>query len=688
MGGPPLLPRLSLSSLSLRSAIVVSIALLLLWAVGPLIDLFTCSAEQRQRLSLFHTTSPSLFPSSTRTLSSPSPPSPFPSSDADAFPTSSPWSLLRSPWSHHAYASLFEKLHRGEPVRLAVIGGSISEGQGWFLREHPEMAYFRLFVDFLNQHFPVQQPPPSALQTNGSAAALLRRLTAFDRFIDHRDPARTSSPWSHKLANFAAGGTGTPSASFCWSSLFLTDAADGVEGGGAVFPDLLLVDYAVNDAYMLAGSMMEDSAEAAAGLAVFPLSPLHSLDRLLRSVLLTGQQLQQPIAVLLLYFASSSVRSHKSVQAMHDRVARHYGITAVKWRDHLLHPAVRRPFPVTQPQGLIDQGAYFDGAESIHPNPQGHHIMGQLLIRDVWRLYDNYFASQRSSLADPWLLSGRVASTSVKLKDRPAAMAQPADEQTEVHPDNIDTVWRTLSDIDHEEVAEWQEAVLRGGEGGEQVEPILPPILSLPPLPLPPALHSLNQELPAHFYCRKTYAVYIGDRVYQPYDHIEHWFGVEHPTQPSPVPDRPRAGNNSSADLQWQFVSTAKSSSKHAFSPHPDYLALRDAQPALQLPLPSMTIAIPRVTHSATLFYLRTWQPMATAAVHLYCSQQPEVRTPVVILNGSWASPTSQASATCVYASPRLLRGPSAQPGPDCFDRMHLQLREAEDFRIVGYAVA
>ena len=702
-------------SVPLRSAIVLSLVVALLWSLGPLLDFFTCSAHHGQLAALLHssfqavTGSPSTTPPPSHPFSSLFHPSP--STPHDPIPSSSSFSpLLRSPLSHHAYASLFDKLHRGEPVRIAVIGGSISEARGWFLRERFDLAYFQLFVDHLNLLFPVTPPSNSTSLTanttsplsssNSSSpspppsSSLLRRLTAFDSLIDHRDPARTSSPWAHKLANFAAGGTGTPSASFCWSSLFIAREG-GVEGEGeevTVLPDLLLIDYAVNDAYILAGSMMEDSAEAAAGLAVFPLSPLHSLDRLLRSVLLTGQQAAQPIAVVLLYFASSSRRAHKSVQAMHDRVARHYGVTAIRWRDHLTQPAVRTPFPVTQPQGVDDQGTYYDGTESIHPNPQGHYVMGQLLIRHTVQLYDNYQASQRSSLADPWLLSGHVASTSVRMKDRPAAMAQAADEVTEVHAHNMDTVWRVVSDIDHADVADWQEAVTRGGQGGgeglEPVEPILPPILSLPPLPLPPALHPLNQDVPASFFCRKSYAVYIGEHVYQPYDHIERWFGVQHSALPFPFTDRPRVGNNCSADGQWLFVSTAKSSAKHAFSPHPDYLALRERQPALQLPLPSMTVAIPRVSHSATLFYLRTWQPMATAEVHLYCSSQPEVRSPVVILNGSWASPTSQASATSVYASPRLLRGPSALPGPDCFDRLHVQLREADDFRIVGYAVA
>ena len=180
--------------------------------------------------------------------------------------------------------------------------------------------------------------------------------------------------------------------------------------------------------------------------------------------------------------------------------------------------------------------------------------------------------------------------------------------------------------------------------------------------------------------------MYIGEHVYQQYDHVEAWFGIVHPTQRW-LPERAQA-HNSSADSQWQFAATARHPGKFAFFPHPDYLAARAARPEIGLPLPSMTVQLPRIAHSVSLFYIRSWQPMATALAWLLCSAQPDVRSPAVLLNGSWSSPTTQASVTVVYAAPRVLHGPDVDPGPDCYDRLILQMQDAGDFRVVGYAVA
>ena len=461
------------------SCAALCVAVLLLCSVLYWVELLTCTSDRSFRSSLSRV-SPLLFPpllGSSASSASPGFPSSTSLSSAGADGTASP--LLRAPLAHHAYASLMEKLHRGEPVRVAILGGSISEGRGWFIRERPDLGYFALLMDWMNAEFPVSPLVNSSTPPAWLTPQLRRRLSAFDALIDHREPARYSSPFAHKLANFAAGGTGTQSASFCWASLF-TDSADG----STAMPDLLLIDYTVNDAYMLAGSIAEDvPSSAPSSTPAFPLSPLHSLDRLLRSVLLTGAKLQHPIAVLLLYFAAASRWHYRSVQSMHDRVARHYGVHAVHWRDHRTQRAVRVPFPVQEPGGFDDGGGrYFDGDETIHPNPQGHWVMGQLLIRTLTALYDNYFNSQRASLADLWLLSGKLASTSRMLKDRPSARWQQQDEVTELNDTTIDRGWRIVTDIDGAAVQRWQERLLHGDA---DAEPILPPLLSLPPLPLP-----------------------------------------------------------------------------------------------------------------------------------------------------------------------------------------------------------
>jgi hypothetical protein len=477
-------------------------------------------------------------------------------------------------------------------------------------------------------------------------------------------------------------------------------------------PDALLCS-GVCVAFMdiMAGAMVEGSdspAGSGAASPSLPMSPLHSLDRLIRSLFLTSLDQHQPLAILLLYFSSNQRWHHRSVQSAHDRVARHYGIHSVSYRDHVTHPAVRVPLPVEQPDGVMDQGHYYDGDETIHPNPQGHWVMGQLLIRAVTRLYDNYHTSHRSSLADPWMLSGRVASTSVRMKDREAAQQQAADEVTELSPLNIDRAWRLQTDIEQSAVDDWQARVSlsgsRGSGGGEEeevgpgeteaeaeaeAEMILPAILSTDPLPLPPALHPLNQHLPPYFHCRKTYMIYIGDHAYQPYDHVERWFGVVHPTPQPALTPLPPPAHNASVDYQWLFGSSPKHPAKYTFSPHPHYLAALTTQPTL--PLPEMTITIPVVQHSASLFYLRTWQAMATAEAHLFCSASPSVKSAVQVLNGTWSSPTSQASATVIYYRGGGGGGDDHDTGtttPPCYDRIHIQLKQPGDFRIIGYAVA
>ena len=420
---------------------------------------------------------------------------------------------------------------------------------------------------------------------------------------------------------------------------------------------------------------MQDAGGDDRSTCTLPLSPLHSLDRLVRSILLTSAVERQAVALMPLYFKAGWRKQHGSTQTAHDRVARHYGLRAVSLRDHLLHPLTRQPFTSRPP---LEEYDLIHEDDSYHPGPEGHRWMSVLLQRTLTSMYDSYIASQRSALVDGWALSGRLASTSARMKDRPGQSSQPSDDVIVVKDEAIGDSWRVHSDIGVDAVADWQQRVARGEEAEEW---ILPAILSLPPLPLPPALHPANQDLPPWFVCRKTYAPYLAEPWRLRYAEAEQWMGIV-PPSPAPrglLPAVPRR-DNVSADLQLLFSSPPSHLHKFSFAPNPQYLAARAAQPELGLPLPSLTIQLPRITHSVSVFYLRTPHEMATAEAFVSCSGKPHVRSASVLLNGTWASPASQATVICVLS----VDGSS----PSCYDRLHLRLLQAAEFHLIGFAAA
>ena len=600
--------------------------------------------------------------------------------------------LLRSPLSHHYYAALFDRLHRRHPIRIAILGGSISARDGWHTRHKPEMRYFNTLLSFFQRHFPVT-PVPQQTNSNGGGQdgggsgreqRLHKRLTAFDRLFPADDPQKAAPVWSHKLLNLASGGTGSQSTSFCWTSL-LTDAQSGV----ILLPDLLLLDYAVNDAFVgLPGAMVQlpdngtDSAAGAARHPTLPLSALHSIDRLVRSLLMTAMQSQQSVAILPLYFVTGHHKQHGSAQLAHDRVARHYGLPSVSFRDFLLHPLTRQLIlaqpPLTEYPTIYEEDSY-------HPGPEGHRWVAALLQRTLLALHDNYHHSQRASLADTWALSGRVASSSYRLRERPTRRQQGEadDNATTVEEEGMEDSWRWETDVEEEAVAEWQRKVMKGEE---REEFILPPIRSLHPLPLPPAFHPLNQDLPASFHCKQTYPPYLPLAWSLRFEQVERWFGLLDSSEPPPAGLPPITSHaNTSRSLQWQFSSPPKHQHKFTLSPNPAYLTAVTQQAGGgegtgRFPLPHMTVAFPQVvSHSVSVFYLRTPHVMACAEAWLWCSRQPEVRSEVVVLNGTWTSPASQATVSTVYMV--------EHSSPPCFDRMHLRLMQAGEFHVIGYAV-
>jgi hypothetical protein len=151
--------------------------------------------------------------------------------------------LLRSPLSHHFYAGLLDRLHAGDPIRVAVLGGSISARDNWHTREQPHMRYTVTLMQWMNDQFPVSPFYLNPANASSLPSPLLQRLTTFDALLADDDPQKTAPVYRHKLLNVAAGGTGSQSASFCWTTLF----TDGK--GRLSLPDLLLIDYAVRAAH-------------------------------------------------------------------------------------------------------------------------------------------------------------------------------------------------------------------------------------------------------------------------------------------------------------------------------------------------------------------------------------------------------------------------------------------------------
>ncbi len=215
------------------------------------------------------------------------------------------------PGDFSRFGRVWGALERGENARIAVIGGSITQGAR---ASSPEKSWGRLFCDGWRRAFPGAR-------------------------ID--------------FVNAGIGATGSQIGAFRLKRDVLDKA-----------PDVVAVEFAVNDA---------NSRECA-----------ESFEGVVRQLLADPRG----IAVILLGMADHRGGNAQEWQA---RVAEHYGVPFVSWRDALYVPFVKT--------GRI---AWSDiAADSVHPNDAGHAYAAALLNRLLADRHAAWMEAGRPTPAPP-----------------------------------------------------------------------------------------------------------------------------------------------------------------------------------------------------------------------------------------------------------------------------------------------
>ena len=178
------------------------------------------------------------------------------------------WKLLTTepgsePINLHNLARFVDRLQRGLPVHVTAIGGSNMQGS-----KFPNNTVVSVLVEWLDEKFPVDVVSMMAEVAERRA----RGLAGMERL-------------SHVSDNRAVGGTRSAMASYCMDRLVPPCDEHNAEEACAV-PDLLLIDYSVND-FM-------------SGNDVTSFSPRINIERLIRHSLTTLPH----TAIIVLHFAS------------------------------------------------------------------------------------------------------------------------------------------------------------------------------------------------------------------------------------------------------------------------------------------------------------------------------------------------------------------------------------------------
>ena len=352
-------------------------------------------------------------------LSSSSPPTPR--------SPSLPWLPSSSPAAVNAVrlARVFDRLERGLPIVVGAVGGSNMQGHALNWTE----TVLPVLTRWLNEHFPVTASA-DALQADHSAS-LLRDCG--NRSTGRQGPARSASAVPrHVFFNAAAGGTTSGLTSFCYRRLVpQCDHHGGTFSDADAHsyhdPDLLLVDFAVND-------VIEDDPFSAS-------PPAANIERLVRQVL--GHT--SHTAVVMVYFAMLLTYGLRTGEHIHHPVALHYHLPEVSIRhfalewlyepqyefnrlQHLDDLREQRPVPLDLPLPLVEALKKVNGGQHVnfdslfwfngyHLNELGHRILVALASRQLLTLYRALRANAYTSFADPTLLPDGLTASLPSLLD-------------------------------------------------------------------------------------------------------------------------------------------------------------------------------------------------------------------------------------------------------------------------------
>jgi lysophospholipase L1-like esterase len=317
-----------------------------------------------------------------------------------------------APINLHRLVRFLDRLHRGLPVLVASIGGSNIRGDG--LTDHKQRqngTVDRLFVEWLNQRFPVD---PNATDPDAAAPSVFAAAAARMQPADVQLCTRLlelKAPLQHQALNRAVGATKSDMASFCLDRLLPCVSLRS--------PDVVLVDYAMNDAM--------------GGQDLTSFDPSTNMERLVRNVLSSLPN----AAVILLYFpASHRQQLHNAEAAYADLAARYHvlEISVKQWEeDFLLQPdqltgppaaprtaSAHRPrlmpyrLPLPLSEILHSQAPQTDWERALHNDGNhlsefGHQLMLTLLNQQLLRLYHNLQISNWTAIADPWMEADATA---------------------------------------------------------------------------------------------------------------------------------------------------------------------------------------------------------------------------------------------------------------------------------------
>ena len=279
--------------------------------------------------------------------------SPSPTSlSSSPLPVNFSWTPESSPPSLNAIrlARVFDRLERGLPIVVGGIGGSNLQGG----RLNWTQTVLPVLTAWLNEHFPVNTTDTQALEAD--------RLVSLQRDCGSqmsRGPTMMEhAPPRHVFFNAAVGGTTSGVTSFCYRRLipqceFLQGVYSDADSWSYHDPDLLLVDFAVND-------IIDDDPFTAS-------PPAKNIERLVRQVL--GHT--SHTALVMVYFAVLLSEGLHNGEHIHHAVAERYQLPEVSIRkfslDWLYEPRyerdafkkvpdlkVQRPVPLSLPLPLVE----------------------------------------------------------------------------------------------------------------------------------------------------------------------------------------------------------------------------------------------------------------------------------------------------------------------------------------------